>query len=258
MREVRPVEDAGVEGSLGEEPIPALGVRRRAAMSVSLEGLAREAGEPVPDIPAPAPRGSKLKRKRGRPAADRSRFDARLDPTFTSELISLVPDGQRLMGCIQCGTCSGSCPLSMYMDLTPRRLIEMTRSGARDEVLGSYAIWVCASCYACQVECPKQIPITEIVHGLRRMAFEQGSYPRRFPNPVMTRELVTMAQERGRSTESWIATRSYLRTDPRQLLKHATLGMRLMLRGRMGLRRDAVRDRRGFKELLRAVKAGQP
>lgn len=180
-------------------------------------------------------------------------LEAELDPGFAAAVISQVDDGERLLGCIQCGTCSGTCPLSMYMDHTPRSLIEMVRAGAKDEVLRSSTIWVCASCYACTVACPKQIPITGIMHRLRRMAFESRSYPKRFTNPVMTRELAAMAEERGRSTESWVATRSYLRTDPAQLLKHALVGLRLLRRGRMGLRRDSIRDRKQLKEMLEAV-----
>lgn len=184
-----------------------------------------------------------------------SEFEAHLDPRFAAEVAAEVPGGERLLGCLQCGTCSGVCPLSMYMDLTPRRVIELTRAGARDEVLGSSTIWVCASCYACTVQCPKQIPITEIMHAFRRRAFEAGRYPKRFTNPVMTRELVAMAEDRGRSTESWIAVKAYLRTDPLQLLNHALVGLRLVLRGRMSFKRESMRDRRQLAELLRAVEA---
>lgn len=193
------------------------------------------------------------RRKTWHPVRDRTRFDAGLDPSFAAEIAAEVEGGQRLFSCLQCGTCSGACPLSAYMDLTPRRLIEMTRAGARDEVLTSTAIWVCASCHACTVRCPKQIPITELIHAFRRKAYEAGAYPKRFTNPVMARELVAMAESRGRSTESWIAMRSYLRTDPMQLFRHALLGLRLMLRGRMSFRLESMRDRATLAELLRAL-----
>jgi hypothetical protein len=71
----------------------------------------------------------------------------------------------------------------------------------------------------------------------------------------MTRELVAMAEDRGRSTESWIAMKSYLRTDPRQLLKHALVGLRLMRRGRMGFKRESMRDPAQLKEMLEAVES---
>ena len=183
---------------------------------------------------------------------DPSRFESHLDPEFAEE-ISAIPGGDKLRECIQCGTCSAVCPLSAYMDYTPRRLIAMTRAGDRDDVLRSFSIWVCASCYACTVECPKQIPITEIMHGLRRMALQEGVYPKRFPTPVMTREFVAMVGKRGRSTESWLAMKMYLRTNPLELLKHAWLGQGLVRRGRMNFGREAIRDRAQLRKLLRAA-----
>lgn len=191
--------------------------------------------------------------KKWRRAKSPSRFEAGLDAGFAAEVISHVEDGERLLGCLQCGTCSGACPLSMFMDRTPRRLMEMIRAGAREEVLSSSTIWVCASCYACTIDCPKEIPITGVMHGLRNMAFEEGTYPKRFTNPVMMRELVNMAETRGRSTESWIAMKSYLKTDPAQLIKHALVGMRLMRRGRMGFKPEKMRDPKQVKDMLEAV-----
>ncbi|GIU99437.1 MAG: hypothetical protein KatS3mg014_1053 [Actinomycetota bacterium] len=176
-----------------------------------------------------------------------------LNPRFGAEIAADVERGENLFGCIQCGTCSGTCPLVGYMDLTPRQVIGLTRAGAEQQVLRSFTPWVCATCYACTVACPKEIPITGIMHALRRRAFREGTYPRRFTNPVMMRELVAMAERRGRSTESLIALRSYLRTDPSQLLKHAVTGFRLLGRGRMGFRPASMRDPDALRRFLEVV-----
>jgi heterodisulfide reductase subunit C len=143
--------------------------------------------------------------------------------------------------------------MTPYMDFTPRRIIGMIREGDRNDVVHSITPWVCASCYSCTVECPKQIPITGIMHALRRIALREKSYPKRFPIPVMEREFVDMVEKRGRSTESWLAVRMYMKTDPMQLVKHASVGQRLMRRGRMGLGLESIRDRAQLRELLRAV-----
>jgi heterodisulfide reductase subunit C len=180
-------------------------------------------------------------------------FEADLDPTFSGDVIAEVEGGERLLACIQCGTCAGACPLSMFMDRTPRRLIEMIRAGDRDEVLGSSAIWVCASCYACTAACPKEIPVTDVMYALKRMAVREGVFPKRFATPILAREFVRMAEDRGRSTESWVAMKSYLRTDVMELPKHAKVGIRLIRRGRMSFRREAMRDRAGLKKMLEAV-----
>lgn len=193
------------------------------------------------------------RRKRWRPPKDGAAFQTGLDPRFGAEIAAEVEGGERLFTCIQCGTCSGTCPLVAYMDHPPRRLIELIRSGAREEVLTAFTPWVCATCYACTVSCPREIPITEIMHAVRRQALREGTEPRHFTNPVMMRELVAMAETRGRSTESLIAMKAYLRTDPSQLLKHALTGLRLLRRGRMGFRPASMRDRSALRRLLEAV-----
>jgi heterodisulfide reductase subunit C len=212
--------------------------------------LAQVATEPTQAAPAKRVTG---KRKKWRPVKIPSRFEALLDPGFAAEIAADVPDGEDLRACIQCGTCAGTCPMILYMDLAPRRIIGMIREGARDDVVHSTTPWVCASCYSCTVECPKQIPITGIMHALRRIALREKTYPRGLPVPLMEREFVNVIEKRGRSTESWIAMKMYVRTEPTQLLRHIPLGLRLMRRGRMGFGRESIRDRAQLRALLRAV-----
>ena len=216
--------------------------------------LAQVATEPTQAAPAKRVTG---KRKKWRPVKIPSRFEALLDPGFAAEIAADVPDGEDLRACIQCGTCAGTCPMILYMDLAPRRIIGMIREGARDDVVHSTTPWVCASCYSCTVECPKQIPITGIMHALRRIALREKTYPRGLPVPLMEREFVNVIEKRGRSTESWIAMKMYVRTEPTQLLRHIPLGLRLMRRGRMGFGRESIRDRAQLRALLRAG-GGQP
>jgi len=204
-------------------------------------------------IAATAKKAAAGKRKKWRPVKIPSRFEALLDPWFAAEIAADVPDGENLRGCIQCGTCAGTCPMILYMDLVPRRIIGMIREGARDDVIHSVTPWVCASCYSCTVECPKEIPITGIMHAVRRIALREKTYPRGLPTPVMEREFVDAVGKRGRSTESWLAMKMYLTTEPTQLLRHIPLGQRLLRRGRMAFGRESVRDRAQIRALLRAV-----
>jgi quinone-modifying oxidoreductase subunit QmoC len=182
----------------------------------------------------------------------RVRYQAQLDPHFPSEVAAAV-GGDTLRECIQCGRCSATCPMSAYMDYTPRRLIAMTRAGFREDVLRSFTIWVCTSCYSCTVECPKEIPITEVMHALKRISVRENRYPRRFTTPVMVREFVNSIERRGRSTESWISMRLYLKTDPMQLVKYAPLGRRLVRRGRLSIRRERVRRPGELRKMLQEV-----
>ena len=117
------------------------------------------------------------------------------------------------------------------MEYTPRRLIAMTRAGFENDVLRGRSIWVCTSCYACTVECPKQVPITDVIYALKRTAMRGRLYPQRFPAPVMVRAFVESVDKWGRSTESWISVSLYLRTRPLELLRNAPLALRLLRQG---------------------------
>jgi len=56
-----------------------------------------------------------------------------------------IPDGSRIKNCIQCGSCTGSCPVSHAMDITPRQIVALFRAGRLEDILRSRAIWMCAS-----------------------------------------------------------------------------------------------------------------
>ena len=125
----------------------------------------------------------------------------------------------------------------------------------KDEVLGSFSIWACAGCYACTTACPKEIPITDMMYALKRTAIREGVHPRRFATPVLAREFVRSVDRWGRNTESRLAISLYRKTRPRLLLQDSPLAQRLRRRGRMGLRRESIRQRAQLTAMLRAVEA---
>jgi quinone-modifying oxidoreductase subunit QmoC len=150
------------------------------------------------------------------------------------------PNCERLLSCIQCGTCSGTCPLSVYMDLTPRQVMAMVREGFRDDVLRSKTIWLCASCYACSVECPQNIKITDIMYRLKREAIQSNLYPKRFPIPVLAQEFCELVRRRGRNSEFWVVFRMAFRSNPFVLLTMARTGWDLWRTGRLSLRMERM------------------
>lgn len=77
---------------------------------------------------------------------------------------------EKMLACIQCGTCSASCPTAYAMDHTPRQLWQMVRLGLEAEVLTSRTFWLCTVCNSCQVRCPRGIPITETMVALKEYA----------------------------------------------------------------------------------------
>jgi len=177
------------------------------------------------------------------------RYESELDPHFASEIAS-IPGGEQLYSCIQCGTCSGMCPLSQNMDYTPRQIIAMIRAGYRGEVLSAYTTWLCASCYSCTVECPKDIKLTDIMYAAKRLAIRGRVYPKRFPIPVLASEFFKCVEKYGRNSEGPVLVKLFLKTNPFRMFRQASLGLKLMVRGRFGLKREQIKRKDELKKIL--------
>jgi quinone-modifying oxidoreductase subunit QmoC len=180
------------------------------------------------------------------------KFEAERDPGFARWITQTV-GGERLRHCLQCGLCSGSCPLSLYMDYTPRRLMHLSREGFKEEVLSSHTIWLCTCCYACMVECPKQINITHMMYALKTRAIQEHYYPKHFAIPILAQEFSRMIRSSGRITESRLVMKVFLKTAFWRMAGFAKLGLRLMRTGRLRLGREKVEARADIATLLETV-----
>jgi quinone-modifying oxidoreductase, subunit QmoC len=177
------------------------------------------------------------------------KYEATLDKDFGKK-IAKEAHGEKLFGCIQCGNCSASCPLSSYMDYTPRKIIAMVRAGFKTEVLSNSTIWLCASCYNCTVECPKGIKITDVMYALKREAIINKIYPKRFPVPIMASTFFNEVKKRGRSNEFSLLLNYYLRTNIFKSLSFATLGLKLFKAGRLTFFEKGMKNKINFQKLL--------
>ncbi len=170
------------------------------------------------------------------------RYQREADPEWTRRILAR-PGCERLMSCMQCGTCSGTCPLSLYMDFTPRRIVQLVREGFREDALRSRTIWLCASCYSCAAHCPQDIHITDIMYTLKREAIrEHIAANHGFPIPVLAQEFYKMVRRRGRSSEFWVVLRLMLRTNPLGLFSMTRAGLALLRTGRLSLKRERIQN----------------
>jgi heterodisulfide reductase subunit C len=178
---------------------------------------------------------------------------------FGKEIMS-VPGCEQLQSCIQCGTCSGACPLSIYMDFSPRQVMALVRADFKNEVLRSHTVWLCASCYACTTECTRQIRITDIMYALKQRAIEEGIYPKRFPIPVLAKEFYEMVRRQGRITEMLLVIRLFLKTDWFAALGSWRLGIGMMRTGRFDLRPEHIERRAELAGMLAGAdtRVGKP
>lgn len=92
---------------------------------------------------------------------------AALDRSFLEAIDPL----EKLRRCIQCGTCSATCPTAYAMDYSPRQVWRMVQLGLRDAVLNSSTFWLCTTCKACQVRCPRGIDLMDTMIALKEYAF---------------------------------------------------------------------------------------
>lgn len=85
------------------------------------------------------------------------------------KLLKKISDlsGEKINACMHCGICSGTCPMSTEMDITPARIMLMVKEGQED-VLNSKAIWICSSCHSCTVRCPRGLDLAKIAEALRQ------------------------------------------------------------------------------------------
>ena len=167
--------------------------------------------------------------------------------------VMAVPGCESLQSCIQCGTCSGVCPLSIYMDYSPRQVMAMTRADFKNEVLRSHTIWLCASCYACTVECPREIRVTDIMYELKQRAIHEHIYPKKFPIPVLAQEFTKMAVQRGRVTENILATIMFLKTNWLAAMGMWRLGLGLISRGRFSFKLESIKRRDELARMMETV-----
>jgi heterodisulfide reductase subunit C len=150
------------------------------------------------------------------PLATRPKLEAELRAAYWDQVASF-PDGYKVKNCIQCGSCTGSCPVSHAMDITPRQIVALFRAGYLEDILRSRALWICASCYACTVRCPVGIRVTDNLYALKRVADKMGVFPKKFPVHALSEAFVGNVRQYGRNWELWLGLKYYLSTRPLKL-----------------------------------------
>ncbi len=82
-----------------------------------------------------------------------------------------------LFGCIQCGKCTGGCPLSLTTALNVRYLIYETLLDVLPDPGKMEELWDCTCCFTCVQRCPKDVKPAELIIGLRSQLVESGKIP---------------------------------------------------------------------------------
>jgi heterodisulfide reductase subunit C len=157
---------------------------------------------------------------------------AHVDPALGEALAEV----RRMVAtCMQCGTCSASCPNVAAMDMTPRRMWRLAQLGLLDELARSQAFWLCSACYTCTMRCPRGLPVTEVLYALKRVAaaLDLDGARRR---SAFYRAFMDNARHWGRVQEGPLMRRYLLgMRSPGLALSFAPLGLKLAARGKLHL-----------------------
>ncbi len=153
--------------------------------------------------------------------------------------------GANLFRCYSCVKCSSGCPMADQFDLAPHQVMRAIQFDD-DRVLGSQAIWLCASCHTCATRCPQGIDVTGVMDALRIESRRRGVTPG-VPEIAKFNDLFMRSVKRfGRVYEAGLmaAFNAALRKPFRDL----ALGLRMFRRGKLKLLPEFARSRRAKTE----------
>jgi heterodisulfide reductase subunit C len=93
------------------------------------------------------------------------------DQEFSRKIVEA--GAKTLHNCIQCGTCTGSCPSGKHTALRIRKLIRGAQLGLKN-ILNADDLWLCTTCYTCYERCPNEVDVPQIIMIIRNMAVQAG------------------------------------------------------------------------------------
>jgi len=147
----------------------------------------------------------------------------------------LAPIQEMVQTCIQCGTCTGSCPNAFAMDQTPRQLWRMVLMGQKDVIFQSKTFALCSSCYYCTLRCPRGLLLTEAMGALKQIASRENLAKYR-QSSLFYKSFIKSVRNHGRVREMEFMTLYFTSMkNPFVPFRFASLGMRLMLKKKISL-----------------------
>ena len=107
--------------------------------------------------------------------------------------------------CLDCGKCTGSCPVSR-IDVTysPRATIERVLAGRPEDLINNNHLWSCLTCGLCTIRCPSGVDYPAFVIAARieaRKANKEGTYAH---NAIMQQLMGIMSQPVKQNRTGWV------------------------------------------------------
>ena len=164
---------------------------------------------------------------------------------FKQEVIRQA--GQEVLTCVQCGTCSVSCPTAYQMKPSIRRLIKLVLENKKDEALASNTIWLCTSCLLCIVRCPRGIRPKSVVAALKNICEREG----RKTGGDQTYEEIFMRllKDYGRVSELPLSS-EFILIHPEAAVEAMRVGLELAPKGKLRLWPERIKGTEEVKKIF--------
>lgn len=170
------------------------------------------------------------------------------DEQFRHEVLRLA--GQEVLTCIQCGTCSASCPTANLMNPSIRRLIKLCLEGKKEEALHNETLWLCTSCLLCTVRCPRGIQPKAVVSALKDIAERAGMQGK---DASYEEFFLKQISDYGRIAELAL-TAQFLLVFPQGVVQSMQMGLELLPRGKIGLEIEKIKGRDEVKRIVEELR----
>lgn len=174
------------------------------------------------------------------------------DPSFIEE-IKKMPSGNKILDCIQCGVCAGSCHARFAMDYSPMQIIKMAHLGLKQQILASSTIWICASCYTCASRCPRGLDIPAIMSGFKNIAMKNNVPAPIALKPKFHKTFTEIVGKYGRMHEPELQMKLANKASLRELLRNVSLGLRMYRKGKLKLQPSKLKQSTHFSEIVKNV-----
>jgi heterodisulfide reductase subunit C len=171
---------------------------------------------------------------------------------FIKEVMKM-PGGEKILECIQCGSCAGSCPAMFAMDYSPMQIIKMINLGMKEEVLSSSTIWLCSSCYTCATRCPRDVSFATLAMSLKNKAI-LDNLVKDDSKVKFHKSFFQVVDKYGRSYEPELFLNIINIRDVKGALRNAGLGIRLLKKGKMNMRAPKTEQHPWQKNIVEKTK----
>ena len=167
---------------------------------------------------------------------------------FKQEVLRLA--GQEVQTCIQCGTCSASCPTAHLMNPSIRKLVKFCLEGKKKAALHNETLWLCTSCLLCTVRCPRGIRPKAVVAALKDIAEREGLRGR---DASYEELFLKQIKDYGRIAELPL-TAEFLLVYPEAAVQSMQMGLELLPKGKIGAKVDRIKGRDEVKRIIEELR----